>query len=99
MKFQNEEAEDAGGVRKEFFMLLLKEILDPKYGMFTHYEETRAIWFSEIPLEDEGMYFLIGKFAFDFLQIALSSVFYSCFQDYCVDWPSTTSQSSTCHFR
>ena len=60
MKFHGEEAEDAGGVRKEFFMLLLKEILDPKYGMFTHHEETRAIWFSEASLEEESMYFLIG---------------------------------------
>jgi len=60
VKFHGEEAEDAGGVRKEFFMLLLKEILDPKYGMFTHYQETRSIWFSEISLEEQGMYFLIG---------------------------------------
>lgn len=60
VKFHNEEAEDAGGVRKEFFMLLLKEILDPKYGMFTDYQETRTIWFSEQSLEEQGMYFLIG---------------------------------------
>ncbi|XKL68820.1 hypothetical protein PGB90_006589 [Kerria lacca] len=31
--FLGEEAEDAGGVRKEFFMLVLKDILDPKYGI------------------------------------------------------------------
>lgn len=60
VKFHNEEAEDAGGVKKEFFMLVLKEILDPKYGMFKEYEETRTIWFSEDSLEDEVMYFLIG---------------------------------------
>jgi len=41
-------------------MLLLKEILDPKYGMFTDYQETRTIWFSEQSLEEQGMYFLIG---------------------------------------
>ncbi|XP_008552683.1 probable E3 ubiquitin-protein ligase HERC4 isoform X2 [Microplitis demolitor] len=60
VKFHGEEAEDAGGVKKEFFMLLLKEILDPKYGMFKQYEETRTIWFSEDSFEDEMMYFLIG---------------------------------------
>ncbi|XP_046611167.1 probable E3 ubiquitin-protein ligase HERC4 isoform X2 [Neodiprion virginianus] len=60
VKFHGEEAEDAGGVKKEFFMLLLREILDPKYGMFKQYEETRTIWFSEDSLEDEVMYFLIG---------------------------------------
>lgn len=61
VKFCGEEAEDAGGVRKEFFMLLLKEILDPKYGMFKEYEETRALWFSETSFEEEPVYFLIGR--------------------------------------
>ncbi|XP_051176119.1 probable E3 ubiquitin-protein ligase HERC4 isoform X2 [Leptopilina boulardi] len=60
VKFHGEEAEDAGGVKKEFFMLLLKEILDPKYGMFKEYEETRTIWFNEYTFEDVKMYFLIG---------------------------------------
>lgn len=60
VKFHGEEAEDAGGVKKEFFMLLLKEILDPKYGMFMEYEETRTIWFSQDSFEDEVMYSLIG---------------------------------------
>ncbi|XP_034237400.1 probable E3 ubiquitin-protein ligase HERC4 [Thrips palmi] len=60
IKFCGEEAEDAGGVRKEFFMLLLKEILDPAYGMFKSYDETNTIWFSEVTFEDEIMYYLIG---------------------------------------
>lgn len=60
VKFVGEEAEDGGGVQKEFFMLVLREILDPKYGMFQEYEETRAIWFSENSFEDEAMYGLIG---------------------------------------
>ncbi|XP_015840693.1 probable E3 ubiquitin-protein ligase HERC4 isoform X2 [Tribolium castaneum] len=60
VKFCGEEAEDAGGVTKEFFLLLLKEILDPKYGMFKEYEETRALWFSENSFEEEPVYFLIG---------------------------------------
>lgn len=58
--FDGEEAEDAGGVRKEFFLLLLRDLLDPKYGMFTEYEETRAIWFAEMTFEDNVMYMLIG---------------------------------------
>lgn len=60
IKFHREEAEDAGGVKKEFFMLLLKEILDPKFGMFKQYDESRTIWFSGDSLEEEMMYFLIG---------------------------------------
>lgn len=38
---------DAGGVRKEFFLLLLKELMDPVYGMFTHYKESNLLWFSD----------------------------------------------------
>lgn len=60
VKFRGEEAEDAGGVRREFLMLLLKDILDPKFGMFKEYEETRNIWFSEESFEDQNMYYLIG---------------------------------------
>ncbi|XP_070070832.1 probable E3 ubiquitin-protein ligase HERC3 isoform X1 [Drosophila takahashii] len=60
IKFQGEEAEDAGGVRKEFFMLLLKDLLDPKYGMFKEFEESRLLWFADLTFETENMYFLIG---------------------------------------
>lgn len=60
MKFIDEEAEDAGGVRKEFFMLLIKEILDPKFGMFVNYD-TNMIWFNDSSFEDVTMYYLIGK--------------------------------------
>jgi len=60
IKFIGEEAEDAGGVKKEFFMLLIREILDPKYGMFKNYEESRLMWFNEGSFEDDLMYFLIG---------------------------------------
>lgn len=61
MKFHNEEAEDGGGVRKEFFLLLLREILDPKFGMFQYYPDSRYVWFAEETFEDETMFFLIGK--------------------------------------
>ena len=60
VKFDGEEADDAGGVRKEFFLLLLKEILDPKYGMFKEYEETCTIWFHPNCFEDIGYFFMIG---------------------------------------
>lgn len=60
VKFFGEEAEDAGGVRKEFFLLLMKEILDQKYGMFQEYEESRLIWFASNSFEDPQMYRLVG---------------------------------------
>ncbi|XP_017842940.1 probable E3 ubiquitin-protein ligase HERC4 isoform X1 [Drosophila busckii] len=60
IKFCGEEAEDAGGVRKEFFMLLLKDLIDPKYGMFKEFEDTHVLWFADVSFETENMYFLIG---------------------------------------
>lgn len=61
VQFHGEDAVDAGGVRKEFFLLLLKEILDPKYGMFTEYPESRCIWFNTQSFEEDAMlYYLIG---------------------------------------
>lgn len=56
VKFLGEDAEDAGGVRKEFFLLLIKEILDQKYGMFQEYEESRMIWFNPSLFEIPEMY-------------------------------------------
>ena len=58
--FQDEEAEDAGGVTKEFFMLLMEEILNPDYGMFTEYEDSNLIWFNPATFDDDSHYFLIG---------------------------------------
>ena len=58
--FIGEDAYDAGGVKKEFFMLLIREILDLKYGMFVNYEETHTIWFNDQTLEGSDMYHLIG---------------------------------------
>lgn len=47
-------------MKKEFFMLLIKEILDPKFGMFVNYDETNLIWFNDYSFEDLTMYYLIG---------------------------------------
>ncbi|XP_008694162.1 probable E3 ubiquitin-protein ligase HERC4 isoform X3 [Ursus americanus] len=58
--FVGEDAVDAGGVRKEFFLLIMRELLDPKYGMFRYYEESRLIWFSDKTFEDSDLFHLIG---------------------------------------
>uniref|UniRef100_A0A8C6VII4 HECT and RLD domain containing E3 ubiquitin protein ligase 4 n=1 Tax=Naja naja TaxID=35670 RepID=A0A8C6VII4_NAJNA len=58
--FVGEEAVDAGGVRKEFFLLIMRELLDPKYGMFRYNEDSRLIWFSDKTFEDSDLFHLIG---------------------------------------
>jgi len=46
--FVGEEAIDEGGVQKEWFQLIVREIFDPKYGMFIQNTETRTYWFNSI---------------------------------------------------
>jgi len=46
VKFENEEAVDEGGVQKEFFQLIVRELFDPKYGMFILNTSTRTYWFN-----------------------------------------------------
>ncbi|XP_071391939.1 probable E3 ubiquitin-protein ligase HERC3 isoform X1 [Centroberyx affinis] len=58
--FDGEEAVDAGGVTKEFFLLLLKELMDPVYGMFTHYTESNLLWFSDKCFVEHNWFHLIG---------------------------------------
>uniref|UniRef100_UPI00398EDCE3 probable E3 ubiquitin-protein ligase HERC4 n=1 Tax=Pristiophorus japonicus TaxID=55135 RepID=UPI00398EDCE3 len=58
--FVGEEAVDAGGVRKEFFLLIMRDLLDPKYGMFQYYEESRLIWFLYQTFEEVDLFHLIG---------------------------------------
>ncbi|XP_066933658.1 probable E3 ubiquitin-protein ligase HERC4 [Clytia hemisphaerica] len=60
IKFVDEMAEDAGGVKKEFFLLLMRDLLDPKYGMFDFFTETGCIWFKHGSFEGPEMFMLIG---------------------------------------
>lgn len=60
IKFNNEDAEDAGGVKKEFFLLLMREIVNPKYGMFDIYDESKVLWFKPGTFEGPEMFMLIG---------------------------------------
>ena len=45
--FADEEGQDDGGIRKEFFMLLFSQILNPDFGMFVEDEESHLVWFRE----------------------------------------------------
>lgn len=59
VKFEGEEGVDDGGLRKEFFMLVLEQILDPKFGLFKEYEDSNVIWFLGKRHSDD-MYLLVG---------------------------------------
>ncbi len=67
VQFVGEEGVDEGGVQKEFFQLLLRELFLPDFGMFSHDESTRLYWFRpsalELALEFELIGILIGASA------------------------------------
>lgn len=58
--FIGEEGIDAGGVRKEFFQLLVNDLLRPDYGMLQYFEESRVFWFNPSTLEANEEFMLIG---------------------------------------
>ena len=60
IKFKGEAGVDQGGVRKEFFILLIRQIFDPNYGMFNYNSKTRLYWFNHYSFEPKIKYELIG---------------------------------------
>lgn len=66
--FDNEEGVDAGGVKREFFHLIMLQVLDPSFGMFKRYEESNLIWFMSMlsPQEmDEQLHSSDTNISFD----------------------------------
>jgi len=60
VQFVGEEGIDEGGVKKEFFQLLCKELLDPQFGMFTYNESHLHTWFNPNSFESDSQFRLIG---------------------------------------
>ena len=58
--FKGEPGVDEGGVRKEFFQLLIKELFDPNYGMFNYNHQQRLYWFNGLTHEPPINFELIG---------------------------------------
>lgn len=60
VEFVNEPAIDEGGVIKEYFQLLLKEIFNPDYAMFIFNPDIRMYWFNGFSFESPINFELIG---------------------------------------
>ncbi|XP_053995543.1 ubiquitin-protein ligase E3A isoform X1 [Hylaeus anthracinus] len=60
VEFEGEQGVDEGGVSKEFFHLIVEEIFNPDYGMFTTQEDTQMTWFNPTSLEVNAHFTLIG---------------------------------------
>ncbi|CAR30618.1 putative E3 ubiquitin-protein ligase HUL4 [Lachancea thermotolerans CBS 6340] len=67
VEFVNEPGIDAGGLRKEWFLLLTRELFNPSSGLFIVVEESRFSWFNMAykdvdfgPENAEKLYYLFG---------------------------------------
>ncbi|ORZ03377.1 hypothetical protein BCR43DRAFT_431240 [Syncephalastrum racemosum] len=60
IEFVGEDGVDAGGLRKEWFLLLVRSLFDPQYGMFMYDEDSNLCWFNPSSFENEDQYFLVG---------------------------------------
>jgi len=58
--FHGEEGVDEGGVRKEFFTLLVQQLMDVKFGMFLENPDTRQFWFNPSSFDNNQEFELIG---------------------------------------
>ncbi|KAJ3414577.1 putative E3 ubiquitin-protein ligase HTD2 [Chytridiales sp. JEL 0842] len=64
VSFAGEEGIDEGGIQKEFFEIVIKEIFDEKHGMFNSNSESNLCWFAKHAIADNSMleeYTLVGK--------------------------------------
>ena len=60
ISFIGEQGVDAGGVTKEFFQLIIRQIFDPAYSMFNYNMETRTYWFNPDTFEPRIKFELVG---------------------------------------
>lgn len=60
VEFIGEPGFDMGGLTKEWFLLLLRQVLSPDYGTFVHNDKTRTYWFATSENENFSDYFLVG---------------------------------------
>lgn len=60
VKFVGEDGIDAGGLAKEWFFLLTKELFNPEYGIFIVEEESKLSWFNSSAIVDDEDYRFVG---------------------------------------
>lgn len=64
VSFVGEPGLDMGGLTKEWFLLLIRQIFHPDYGMFVYHPHSRCYWFSTDQEGNLREYNLIGNFNF-----------------------------------
>lgn len=60
VQFINEPGIDAGGLKKEWFLLLTRALFSPMTGMLHEDEDSHYLWFNVIPVNNLEVYYLFG---------------------------------------
>ncbi|KAI1427910.1 hypothetical protein F5Y12DRAFT_711543 [Xylaria sp. FL1777] len=60
IEFRGEEGVDGGGLRKEWFLLLVREVFNPDHGLFVYDEDSQFCYFNPNTFETSDQYFLVG---------------------------------------
>ena len=60
IEFIGEEGLDSGGLRKEWFLLLVRDIFDPEHGLFVYDEDSRYCYFNPNTFETSDQFYLVG---------------------------------------
>ncbi|KAG6040838.1 hypothetical protein E4U41_006880 [Claviceps citrina] len=58
--FKGEEGIDGGGLRKEWFLLLVREVFNPDHGMFLYDDDSKYCYFNPSTFETSDQFFLVG---------------------------------------
>ncbi|KTG00093.1 hypothetical protein cypCar_00031331 [Cyprinus carpio] len=64
--FVGEAGLDMGGLTKEWFLLLIRQIFHTDYGMFTYVKESQCHWFSSWKCDNYSEFRLVGAVSFHF---------------------------------
>ncbi|KAI5291309.1 putative E3 ubiquitin-protein ligase [Ascosphaera aggregata] len=60
IEFIGEEGVDAGGLRKEWFLLLTRDIFNPDHDLFLYDEDSHYAYFNPYCLESSEQFYLVG---------------------------------------
>ncbi|KAG0153278.1 hypothetical protein PDIDSM_5128 [Penicillium digitatum] len=60
IEFSGEKGIDAGGLRKEWFLLLVREVFDPLHGLFVYDDDSQYCYFNPYCFESSEQFFLVG---------------------------------------
>lgn len=60
VEFAGEDGIDAGGLKKEWFLMVAREVFDPNHGLFIYDEDSQYCYFNPNSFESSEEFYLVG---------------------------------------